>query len=225
MRQFFITGTDTDCGKTYVTCQLLDYLNQSKLRALAIKPVASGCFEQNNTWMNEDVINLQRHSQFDKPINGWMFPTPISPHFAAKEQGIELSARDIAGFCKKPCYQERDYLFIEGAGGLIVPLNDRETWLDFLQSTVYPVIVVVGMRVGCINHALLTAAVLQSEKIRSLGWIANCLHHDMISMKESIETLKKRMPMPLLGTVPYKGTFIPFRMTNNPLFTGFYCCS
>lgn len=209
MKPFFIIGTDTDCGKTYVTCQLLDNLNKQKKRGLALKPVASGCVERNGKLQSEDVLTLQEHNE-DKSqsINGWLFAPPISPHLAAKEVGSRLVAKDIAAFCLNEQFNDLDYLLVEGAGGLLVPLNDEETWIDFIKLTQIPVILVVGMRLGCINHALLTDAVLKSNQIVCAGWIANCLDKGMLALSENIATLSIKMHMPLLGTIPYQGKMV-----------------
>jgi len=208
MTRFFITGTDTDCGKTYVTCQLLDYLQQRGKTALAIKPIASGATRQNGQWQSEDVLRLQQHNPRQKAaINAWLYPDPISPHLAAQKQGDRLSARAIADFCLREPFRQYDYLLVEGAGGLMVPLNEHETWLDVLGLTSMPVILVVGMRLGCINHALLTDAVLHEKNIACLGWIANCLDDNMLALEDNIDTLTSRMAMPLLGRVNRDGAF------------------
>jgi dethiobiotin synthetase len=197
MKRFFITGTDTDCGKTYVLCQLLDYFHKQQKKALALKPVASGD--------NEDVLRLQKYNKNSNYIiNNWQFPAPISPHLAAQAVGCHLSVQDIADFCLNKQFSQLDYLLVEGAGGLLVPLNNEETWLDFLNLTQIPVILVVGMRLGCLNHALLTDRVLKNNQTACIGWIANCLDKDMLALTENIATLSLRMSMPLLATVPYQ---------------------
>ena len=208
MNSYFITGTDTNCGKTYVTCQLLDYFRSKNKRAQALKPLASGCKENQGILENEDVLNLQKHnSDSSCAINGWQFAPPISPHLAARESNLKITAADIATFCFNEQFTNFDPLLIEGAGGLMVPLNEEETWIDFLQLTKIPVIVVVGLRLGCINHALLTAEVLKQNQIKVAGWIANCLDENMLSLDDNIATLTNKMQMPLLGTVSYKGKF------------------
>jgi dethiobiotin synthetase len=206
MKPYFITGTDTNCGKTYVTCQLLDYLHERKQQAFALKPVASGNLTSGEQSQCEDVFLLQQQNRNPSyAVNGWQFRSPISPHLAAKEVGTQLTVHDIARFCLKEQFASLDYLLIEGAGGLLVPLNEEETWLDFLKLTQIPVILVVGMRLGCLNHALLTDTVLKNNRIICAGWIANCLLEEMLALSENIETLALRMHMPLLATVPYKG--------------------
>lgn len=215
MKTFFITGTDTDCGKTYVTCQILDYLKHLEKRGIAIKPVASGCIEKNGQLISEDVQRLQKHNiNFDYPINNWKFRLPISPHLAAKAEDTELSIQEVAAFCQQDYYKTLDYLLIEGAGGLLVPLNDDETWLDFLKITELSVILVVGMKLGCINHALLTTSILQAHNIPFSGWIANCLDKDMLALSENIATLSDRISVPLLATIPFQGKLIPHFFTH-----------
>ncbi len=206
MKTYFITGTDTDCGKTYVTCQLLDYLHQRQQKALAIKPVASGCLLQNGELQSDDVLRLQKHNlNKTSVISGWQFASPISPHLAAKETKTILCAKEIAKFCLQKPFSNYDYLLIEGAGGLLVPLNEKETWLDFLNLMQIGVILVVGMRLGCLNHALLTDRVLTESQLPYVGWIANCLDKDMLALPENIATLSGKLSAPFLAAVGYRG--------------------
>ncbi|STX28925.1 dethiobiotin synthetase [Legionella beliardensis] len=201
MKQFFITGTDTDCGKTYVLGSLLNYLNQT-YKAQALKPLASGCDEINGQLISQDVIRLQRYNADPNlTINRWQYLPPISPHLAAQFAGEVITVDEIAQFCQQDVFTRFDYLLIEGAGGLLVPLNSQETWLDFLKLTRIPVILVVGMRLGCINHALLTDAVLKANQITCFGWVANYLDNNMLVVEENIATLEARMHMPLIGRV------------------------
>ncbi len=124
MKRYFITGTDTDCGKTYVTANLVRYFSTSA----AIKPVASGCFEQENQPVSMDALALQKHCHLGlEVINPWRFMLPVSPHIAAKEEGCSLSVTEIADYCLNLQLAGIEQLFIEGAGGLMVPLNDKET--------------------------------------------------------------------------------------------------
>lgn len=206
MKQVFIIGTDTDCGKTYVTCQLIDYLKQQQQRVLAIKPVASGCVEQNGVFYSEDARQLDCHNGVptDERLF-WRFKKPVSPHLAALEEGIELSAKTIEQACQSFQTDALDYLLIEGAGGLMVPLNSNETWIDFLIQSKIPVILVVGMRLGCLNHALLTEAVLTHHNISCMGWIANCLDPTLLALTDNIATLTVRLSFPLLATVSHGG--------------------
>lgn len=206
MKRYFITGTDTDCGKTYVTRQLVHFFSNSA----AIKPVASGCTLIEGQLVNSDAQQLQQNSLLSLDvINPWRFKSPVSPHIAAKEHGFELSISELADYCLSLQIPGIETLLIEGAGGLMVPLNDKETWLDFLTITQIPVILVVGMKLGCINHALLTATALKANRIECIGWIANCIHSEMLSLTENIYTLQRMMDMPLLAVTPYSGDLKP----------------
>jgi dethiobiotin synthetase len=202
MKRYFITGTDTDCGKTYVTCQLIDYFKNRGRRVIAVKPVASGCVEQNGQLISEDAEHLQRHNGSDSiQICPWRFKPPISPHLAAEEVDERLSVQAITDFCFDEVFSDFEYQLIEGAGGLMAPLNENETWIDFLLLSHVPVILVVGMRLGCLNHALLTELALNTHKINCVGWIANCIDKDMLALSENIKTLSEKMKWPLLGRV------------------------
>ncbi|MCL5272021.1 MAG: dethiobiotin synthase [Gammaproteobacteria bacterium] len=203
MKKYFITGTDTDCGKTYVTRKLTEFVPDSA----AIKPVASGCTLIDGELISSDAQELLYKSALTmQQINPWRFKLPVSPHIAARQEGVRLDVKELADYCT--AFQSRDVenLFIEGAGGLMVPLNEEETWLDFLKYTKLPVIIVVGMKLGCINHALLTATVLKSNNINCAGWIANCLDVGMLALEENIQTLKSRLEIPLLTIIPFSGS-------------------
>lgn len=208
MKRYFIIGTDTDCGKTYVTCQLLDYFKKQGMNALAIKPVASGCVEQNGQLCSEDVLHLQHHnSDPHQQICQWLFKPPISPHLAAEQAGQSITAQGIVNFCNNQAFTTTDVLLIESAGGLMSPLNNNETWLDVLLLSQTPVIFVVGMRLGCLNHTLLTELALNTHKINCVGWIANCIDENMLALMENIETLSQKLKMPLLTINPYNRGF------------------
>ncbi len=205
MKHYFITGTDTDCGKTYVTCRLLRAFQSQKQTAQALKPVASGSYWKDGTLSNGDVVALQKYnSNPSLSINQWIYELPIAPHIAALQVNERFTARLIAEFCESPIFSDFEHLLVEGAGGLMVPLNDEETWLDFLQITQMPVILVVGLRLGCINHALLTAGILEKYQIKTHGWVANHIDPNMLFVDETIDFLEKKMPMPLMLTVPYE---------------------
>ncbi|MGC1181439.1 dethiobiotin synthase [Legionella sp.] len=208
MKHFFITGTDTDCGKTYVTAHLVNYFSY----AAAIKPLATGCILQEDQLISSDALQLQKNNNLSlEQINPWRFKLPVSPHIAAKEENTFISATEIANYCLNFELKGVERLFIEGAGGILVPLNDEETWIDFLKITHFPVILVVGMKLGCINHALLTEAVLRVHDIPCVGWIANCMDPDMVALLANIDTLKSKLQVPLLATLPFRGVFSEVR--------------
>lgn len=214
MKRYFILGTDTDCGKTYVTAQLVDALKQHGQHVSAVKPLASGC----TNGVSEDALCLNRHNDRLVDEQGmFRLCRPIAPHIAAAEEGIELTAASVAMVCESFDTNDLDVLLIEGAGGLMVPLNAEETWIDWLIQTKIPVVLVVGMRLGCINHALLTTEVLKQHQIECVGWVANCLDPEMLALEENIQTLVARLSAPLLGVVPFKGTMNFYDIGNSEI--------
>lgn len=207
MKRYFITGTDTDCGKTYVATKIL----QKFPSTAALKPIASGTIFKDETWVNNDAWQLQQCSNLSlAEINPWSFSHPIAPHIAAMREGVCIEARDLVQYCLDFHREGLQNLFIEGAGGLCVPFNEKQTWIDFLKLSQGQIetILVVGMRLGCINHALLTQMALKSSELRCIGWIANCLDEDMLELTENIRTLKNLLQFPLLATLPFQGDFI-----------------
>jgi dethiobiotin synthetase len=200
MKRYFILGTDTDCGKTYVTRQLIDHYKN----AVAIKPVASG-YNTINKQLVTDADQLLKNNLSSKDIGLWHFKLPVSPHIAAEKEGKHLNVSELVDYCTSCVFSGADTLFIEGAGGLMVPLNNQQTWVDFLTSSNIPVLLVVGMKLGCINHALLTEAALRSHGIKCVGWIANCIDPKMLVLEENIETLNRLLKAPLLTVIPYQG--------------------
>jgi dethiobiotin synthetase len=200
MKRYFILGTDTDCGKTYVTRHLIDHYTN----AVAIKPVASG-YNIINEQLVTDAHQLVKNNLSAEEISLWHFKLPVSPHIAAEKEGKSLNVSDLVDYCTKCNFPGADTLFIEGAGGLMVPLNNQHTWVDFLTSSTIPVILVVGMKLGCINHALLTEMALRSYSIKCVGWIANCIDPKMLVLEENIETLNRLLKAPLLVVIPYQG--------------------
>ena len=206
MNSYFIVGTDTDCGKTYATCRLVDRLKQLNRRVLAIKPVASGCLSVEGRLVSQDELCLQEaNGALEDSVCGWRFLPPVSPHLAAQSAGVSLSLSAIADYCAQ--FSGYDPLVIEGAGGLMVPLNSQETWLDFLTMTKIPVILVVGLTLGCINHALLTASVLESKGLKLVGWVGNEIDPSMLAMEENVQSLVRLMPAPLLARIPFRGSW------------------
>ncbi|MBL7479284.1 dethiobiotin synthase [Legionella bononiensis] len=210
MKRYFITGTDTDCGKTFVTGKLVEYFSN----AVAIKPIASGCSVVMDQLINSDAQHLMQNSPLSMDqINPWRFPLPVSPHLAAQDVGVVLDIHELSDYCLSLEVKEADIMFIEGAGGLMVPLNHSETWIEFLKASEIPVIFVVGMQLGCINHALLTGLALKTHHIECAGWIANCLDPDMLLLDENIETLKNLLEYPLLATLPFGSELIDVNLS------------
>ena len=212
MKQIFISGTDTNCGKTYVTCKILEWLLDQNRTITGIKPIASVCvLDKNGQSFNSDIELLQHWNakchKTQLKICMWQFQPAIAPHIAAAAAKQTLSAAEVAKFCQQPQFHT-DYLVVEGAGGIMVPLNAHETWIDVLKIMQIPMILIVGLRVGCINHALLTELALRHYAITCLGWIANCLDDKMLALDNTIATLQEKMIMPLLTTITYNGSGI-----------------
>lgn len=204
-RTFFITGTDTDVGKTEVAAGLLEAANQKGLRTGAIKPVAAGCEDHGDGPQNDDALKLQAIANVEmsyQQVNPVALDLPMAPHIAAQEQGKALTADRLTGFCRGVSMLPMDFLVIEGAGGWRVPINKHETMADIPKKLNAEVILVVGIRLGCINHALLTAQAIRLDGLKIAGWVANILDTEMLRMEENIDTLKQMLIEPCLGVVP-----------------------
>ncbi len=204
-KTFFVTGTDTDAGKTFISAALLHKANSEGLRTLALKPVASGSELQDGALRNSDALILQAAMSEDmdyEQVNPYAFQPAIAPHIAAEQAGSRLAASRLAGFCRGALFTPHDFSLIEGAGGWRVPLNERENFSDLAREMNLPVILVVGLRLGCINHALLTIEAIASDGLQLAGWVANHVDPNMTCMDENFVTLKTRIRAPYLGFVP-----------------------
>jgi dethiobiotin synthetase len=207
-KTFFITGTDTNVGKTYVTVTLLRLFNQLGYSTLGIKPIASGgCSLINSQLVNEDAKALRDASSIKLDyhvINPIRFDQAIAPSIAAIYSNEELSLNRLTAKIKPILSYPVNVKLIEGAGGWYVPLNHNELYAGFVKQEKLPVILVVGMRLGCINHAILTCRALQQDKVIIAGWIAN--FPDAQTMAESLEvleTLKAFIEAPFIGCTPH----------------------
>lgn len=195
---FFITGTDTETGKTTLSASLLHLFSQQGYRTLGLKPVASG---------GHDAQILQEHANVHlakKLINPFSFDEPIAPHLAAAKCNQLLSVEKILKAYKQIPDNAAEMVIVEGAGGWLTPLNDTETLADLAQAMHYPVILIVGIRLGCINHTLLTLESIRAKGLQLKGWIANCIDPAMLYPEASVDSLQKRISAPLLGVVPYQ---------------------
>jgi len=200
-----VTGTDTGIGKTLVACALLQAFCAAGVRAVGMKPVAAGCEARAGRLVNEDVTALVAASNVAAPedlVNPYRFRPAIAPHLAAAQAGEAISLDRIrdayAGLC-----QRADRVVVEGAGGLLVPLGAGKDFRDLAALLALPVILVVGMRLGCLNHALLTAEALQARGLRLAGWFANSLEPAMPEFEGNLLALRERLQGPLLGVLPY----------------------
>ena len=197
-----IIGTDTGVGKTYITVKLLNKLNQLGLKTFGLKPIASGGFYQNDKLVNHDGLLLQQaaseYYDYDL-INPNVYAPAIAPHIAARKIGQMLSVDKLTQQIQKVIsFINADITLLEGAGGLLTPLNLSETYADLIKALNIPVILVVSIRLGCINHALLTAHSLKQKHITCIGWVANCIEENMIAQQENIQTLQVMLNIPEL---------------------------
>jgi len=202
---FFITGTDTGVGKTLVSCALLAAIAAHGMKAVGMKPVAAGAEQAAEGWRNEDVIALRAASNVDAPpdeVNPYCFAPPIAPHLAAREAGVVIDHAVIA-HSYAALTRRADVVVVEGAGGFLVPLAPRYDMAELGRRLGLPVILVVGIRLGCLNHALLTAAAIDARGLRFAGWVANHLESDMPRAEENLRTLEAELKAPLLGRVPH----------------------
>jgi dethiobiotin synthetase len=215
-RKFFITGTDTNIGKTYISTLLLDHFNSQNLKTLGIKLISSGNDYIANQYLNPDALLLQKHSSVIanyKIINPINLKIAASPNIAAKLENINLNSDIIYQHYLNTInkYNADIYIF-EGVGGWHVPINEHETMSNFLTKTELEVILIVGIKLGCLNHAILTYQAIEKANLKITGWIANCIDSDMLCLEENIETLKKFLPIPMLAQVKYKENFLAINL-------------
>lgn len=202
----FVTGTDTGVGKTLVSTGLLHALAPHHRRVVGMKPVAAGVVPWGEDWASEDAIALRSAStlavapELDNPV---LLLDPLSPHIAAERAGVQI---DIGAIVRS--YQalaaQADAVVVEGAGGFHVPLTDTQTGADLAQALALPVVLVVGLRLGCLSHALLTAEAIRARGLVLVGWVANRVDPEMEAADENIAYLRARLGVPLLAEVPYQ---------------------
>ena len=202
---FFITGTDTEIGKTLVAGALILKLRDQGINALGFKPVAAGTYQdlQGNI-LNEDIETLRIAANLEPDQNitsPYVFEMPIAPHLAAEKLGKRLDLDTMLDTYEKVSSQT-NCIIVEGAGGFLIPLNETENLSDLVQKLKLPVIMVVGMRLGCINHALLTYEAILSRQITIAGWVANSLSSEMPFLQENIKTLQTKIQASFLGSIP-----------------------
>ena len=203
---FFVTGTDSGVGKTLVSAALIHALRINGLRVCGMKPVASGCIETGQGRINEDADILIEASNVSADydlICPYRFLSPIAPHIAAKQEGVAISCDHLVD-----CYQQlqsfSDVVVVEGVGGWQVPINDEQTMSDVAIELALPVVIVVGGRLGCINHAQLTAESMLASGLSVAGWVFNQIDPDLQQLAEVKQSLQSRMPGVLMADIPWQ---------------------
>ena len=205
-KTFFITGTDTEVGKTVSTVALLRAANKQGLLTAAYKPVASGCDLMEDGLCNQDVVMLQKntslHLAYDEVV-GYCFEPHIAPHIAAEETGVPIEFDVLTEGLNRLRETDADVLFVEGAGGWRLPVGHGHFLSDWVRHEDLPVILVIGVKLGCMNHAMLTYEAIQRDRLRIAGWCINQIHPGMSHYKANVETLKSLISEPFLGEIPY----------------------
>lgn len=210
-RAYFVVGTDTGVGKTYIASALIRHFAAQGTQVVGMKPVASGCelYKEGvwqNQWVNEDMAALHAASNVKADldlINPYRFAPAIAPHIAAEQAGVSINT-DVILQRYQTLRDMAQLVVVEGAGGFFVPLNDAETIADLAVKLKAPMILVVGMRLGCINHALLTVEAIQARGLTLAGWVANKIDADMSVFEENLASLKQRIAAPCLAVVGWQ---------------------
>lgn len=203
---WFITGTDTGVGKTYIATSLLQTLTKRGERAVGMKPVASGCRATDLGMRSEDAEQLLAASAISADyadVNPYAFAPACAPHLAAAECGVEIQLQKIRDSFRR-LQEKSSWVVVEGVGGWMVPLGERLMLADVARALRLPIILVVGLRLGCLNHALLTAAAIRQAQIPLAGWVANLIDPAMLRVAENIAALKARIEAPLLHTLAHR---------------------
>ena len=202
---YFITGTDTGVGKTLVAGALVHAFAHQGYKSVGMKPVAAGCRSQQHTLVSADVELLKAASNMALPMaqhNPYAFAPAIAPHIAARQAGVEIRLQVIQQAYQKLAAQA-EVVIVEGVGGFRVPLSDSLDTADLAQGLALPVVLVVGMRLGCLNHALLTAEAIQARGLKLAAWAANQVDPGMAAFDENLHALSQRLTVPCLGVLPW----------------------
>ena len=214
MTSFIVSGTDTGIGKTWVTVALIRAFLDRGERVLGMKPLASGCEVIDNELRNEDALLIQQagwQAVDYSLVNPYAFKPPVSPHAAAAKEGVQVSLKTILE-CYEILQGQADRVIIEGVGGWRVPFSDELSLKDLVKALELPVIMVVGLKLGCINHALLTAEALDRDGIELRAWVANQLESDYLMQDATMRTLETSIPAPMLGLTPCLQTLQPDKL-------------
>jgi dethiobiotin synthetase len=220
MRGCFVTGTDTEVGKTCISAALLHWCTRQCWRSAGYKPVAAGMYQLDGEWVNEDVRTLRQASSLaltDAEVGPLQFEAACAPHIAAALQGQTICRDDVLRGASHLA-KRADVLIVEGVGGFCVPLNDTWDSADLAVDLQLPVVLVIGLRLGCINHALLTAQAVLARGLTLAGWVGNATAPDMPLLGENVATLRQRLSLlgaPCLGVVPYLNDLNPAAVVNH----------
>ncbi len=203
VNRYFITATDTDAGKTYVSSLLLQGVNALGKVAVGVKPIAAGADEQGR---NSDALLLQRYSGIALPyaaVNPICYQAPVAPHLAGVNEHRPIDETALHKALEHWQNLGSEHLLIEGAGGWLLPISGQRYLADWVSEHNLPVLLVVGMKLGCLNHAMLSVREIERSGCQLLGWVANCIDPDMALLEQNIADLRQRITAPCLGVVPF----------------------
>jgi dethiobiotin synthetase len=204
---WFVTGTDTGVGKTLVAAAMLLAAGARGARTIGLKPIASGASATGQGLQNEDACLLRAAMNQELPyeeVNPVVLAPAVAPHIALGAAGLTLTAAGLRARCAPALAHPHDFVVVEGAGGWRVPLNHAETLADFARLLGFPVVLVVGLRLGCINHALLTAEAVRADGLPLAGWVANQVDPRMANLRENLATLDAMLGAPRIGCIPWR---------------------
>jgi len=219
---FFITGTDTHIGKTEITCALIEFFKRKGYLTIGMKPVAAGTEVIDNQIINSDVHKFLSINSIRKPveiINPYSFDQAIAPHIASILTSNEILFSKIKEnflLLQKEC----EYLFVEGAGGYKVPLTKNKSIPDLISYLNIPIILVVGIRLGCINHTMLTVEAIKNNNHNLSGWVANCIDSNMKEVDENIKYLVDNIEAPFMGNIPFQREINSIKIADYLLWPG-----
>ena len=205
MSVFFVTGTDTEVGKTFISQTIMHIYEQKRKTCVGYKPIASGSIVTPDGLRNEDVVCLQNSSTLDlkyEDVNVYSFEEAVAPHLAAQRVGTEICLKSVADGYERLLRKRADLTIVEGAGGWRLPIGNRQFMSDFVRDYQIPVVLVIGVRLGCINHACMTAEIIKRDGLEIAGWVANHVDVQMPFLTENIKTLREHIDAPFLGEVP-----------------------
>jgi len=214
MSGYFIVGTDTGVGKTLVASALITRMVAAGMRVAAMKPISAGCVHTAEGWLNDDVARLRQAANVKLPlalINPYAFEMAIAPHIAAEQAGVEIDLALIEQ-AYRAISAQADTVIVEGVGGFLVPLSRQQTAADLALRLNLPLVLVIGMRLGCLNHALLTVEAIQRRGLTLAGWVANPIDPNMMAFDANLASLKARI------AAPFWGMTVDLKMSEIPLF-------